>query len=105
MAFKPLICICGTTGVGKSKLAVDLALRISQSSSTGWRSSRIINADAMQVYRGLDVLTNKIPENERRGIEHLLMDFKLPNERYVVGDWVEDAIQKVRVQGLFHDEP
>ncbi|VDB88643.1 unnamed protein product [Peniophora sp. CBMAI 1063] len=93
---KPVIVICGTTGVGKSKLAVELAQRISQGAlSPEWRSSKVLNADAMQVYRGLDVLTNKMPENERQGVEHLLMDFKNPGERYVVGDWVEDAMRTI----------
>lgn len=90
---KPVIVICGTTGVGKSKLAVELAQRISQGAlSSEWKASKVLNADAMQVYRGLDVLTNKLPESDRHGVEHLLMDFKNPGERYVVGDWVKDAM-------------
>ncbi|KAJ6500363.1 tRNA isopentenyltransferase [Mycena sanguinolenta] len=46
----------------------------------------------MQVYAGLDVLTNKVLEAERHGVEHLLMGFKQPGEQYVVGQWVKDAI-------------
>jgi tRNA dimethylallyltransferase len=96
MVFRPLIVICGTTGVGKSKLAVDLALRIAHGNlSSEWRNAKIINADAMQVYKGLNILTNKIPESQRHGIEHLLFDFKQPGEQYVVGQWVQDAIQTV----------
>ncbi|KAI0055477.1 tRNA isopentenyltransferase, partial [Artomyces pyxidatus] len=96
MSLHPLITICGTTGVGKSKLAVELALRLAQDScSHGWNGARIINADAMQVYRGFDVITNKIPFQERRGVEHLLMDFKDPREQYVVGQWVHDAIRVI----------
>lgn len=90
MALKPLIAICGTTGVGKSRLAVELALALS-------RGGKVINADAMQVYQGLDILTNKIPVNEQYGIEHALMSFKRPGEQYVVGDWVRDAVQEVRL--------
>ena len=86
MVSKPLVVICGTTGVGKSKLAVDLALKY---------SGRVINADAMQVYDGLDILTNKMPMNERKGVEHSLMGFKQPGEQYVVGEWVRDALAEV----------
>ena len=88
MLDRPLIVVCGTTGVGKSKLAVELALRL---------NGRIINADAMQVYDGLDVLTNKIPLAERHGVEHTLMGFKSPREQYVVGDWIKDATREVSV--------
>jgi tRNA dimethylallyltransferase len=93
MTLRPLIAICGTTGVGKSNMAVELALRIQQGGlKSGWRGAKIINADSMQVYEGLNVITNKIPQEERMGVEHLLMDFKKPGEQYVVGQWVHDAI-------------
>jgi tRNA dimethylallyltransferase len=51
----------------------------------------------MQVYEGLDILTNKIPIAERQGIDHLLMGFKKPGEQYVVTEWVEDATRLVRL--------
>ncbi|KAG9318314.1 tRNA isopentenyltransferase [Chiua virens] len=100
-ALKPLITICGTTGVGKSKLGVELALKLGQeffqdhSGQHRWRGARIINADSMQIYTSMNVITNKIPEAERMGVEHLLMDFKQPGEQYVVGQWVHDAIQVI----------
>ncbi|KAJ7093093.1 tRNA isopentenyltransferase [Mycena epipterygia] len=90
---RPLIAVFGTTGVGKSNLAIELALHLSQAApKSRWKGARIINADAMQVYAGLDVITNKVPEAERHGVEHLLMGFKQPGEQYVVGQWVNDAI-------------
>ncbi|EAU88425.2 tRNA isopentenyltransferase [Coprinopsis cinerea okayama7 len=94
---KPLIAICGTTGVGKSKLAIDLALHLSKRSfgQHGWKGARVINADAMQVYRGLDVITNKVSAAEMQGVDHLLMGFKEPGEQYVVGEWVEDALKLI----------
>ncbi|KAF8841003.1 tRNA isopentenyltransferase [Paxillus ammoniavirescens] len=49
----------------------------------------------MQVYMGMDVITNKIPQAERMGVEHLLMDLKQPGEQYVVGQWIRDAIQVI----------
>lgn len=100
MSLRPLVAICGTTGVGKSKLAIELALALSQHDQHhrygGYRGARIINADAMQVYAGIDVLTNKVPVEEQCGVEHLLMGFKCPGEQYVVGQWVKDAMQLVR---------
>ena len=102
MALRPILAICGTTGVGKSKLAIELALTISNTfqsnpDSTGhsWRGARIINADAMQVYSGMDILTNKVPPEEQAGVDHLLMGFKKPGEQYVVGQWVRDAMEAV----------
>ncbi|KAG1748958.1 IPP transferase-domain-containing protein [Suillus paluster] len=92
---RPLITICGTTGVGKSKLAIELALKLAQGTHARWKGARIINADSMQVYTGMDVITNKVPVTERMGVEHLLMDFKRPGEQYVVGQWVQDAIKAI----------
>ena len=59
MTSKTLIAICGTTGVGKSRLAIELALSLPDGGA-------VINADAMQTYEGLDVLTNKIKREEQR---------------------------------------
>ncbi|EPQ54855.1 tRNA isopentenyltransferase [Gloeophyllum trabeum ATCC 11539] len=98
MNTRPLIAICGTTGVGKSQLSVELALALSRTKGMrkhGWNGARIINADSMQVYVGMDVITNKIPERERQGVEHLLMSFKRPGEQYVVGEWVKDAVHAI----------
>lgn len=49
----------------------------------------------MQVYSGMDIITNKVPAEERCGVEHLLMGFKQPGEQYVVGEWIRDAIEAV----------
>lgn len=101
MALKPLISIVGTTGVGKSKLAIDLALAMaSHSHDHGWHTAKVINSDSMQVYSGADVITNKVPELERRNVEHLLMSFKEPGEQYVVGQWVNDAVKQVSRQSI-----
>lgn len=91
---KPIITICGTTGVGKSKLAIELALKLAEG-QPAWKGARIINADSMQVYTGMDVITNKVPAAERMEVDHLLMDFKQPGEQYVVGQWVQDAIKAI----------
>ncbi|OVA11843.1 tRNA isopentenyltransferase [Macleaya cordata] len=61
-----IIVIMGATGSGKSRLSIDLATRFSP--------CEIINSDKMQLYRGLDITTNKIPMHERLGIPHHLID-------------------------------
>jgi tRNA dimethylallyltransferase len=60
-----LIVICGATATGKSELAVTLAHEI---------DAEIINADSMQLYKGMDIGTAKITMEERKGIAHHLMD-------------------------------
>lgn len=96
MTTLPLVAVVGTTGVGKSRLAVELALALNDSiQDPRWKRARVINADAMQVYRGLDILTNKVTEEEKMGVEHCLMAFKNPGDEYVVGEWVRDATQIV----------
>lgn len=65
-----LIAIIGATGTGKSALALGLAERLA---GTG-RLAEIVNADAMQLYRGMDIGTAKVGVDERRGIPHHLLD-------------------------------
>lgn len=60
-----IIVIIGPTGVGKTKLSIELAKKL---------SAYIINGDSMQVYKGLDIGTAKIKENEKCGIKHFLFD-------------------------------
>ena len=65
-----LIAIVGSTGTGKSELAIRIAETLRDQGS----SAEIVNADAMQLYRGMDIGTAKLPTEERRGIEHHLID-------------------------------
>ncbi|TFK72598.1 tRNA isopentenyltransferase [Pluteus cervinus] len=96
MSANPIVAILGTTGVGKSNLAVELALHLTKSArASGWHGARVINADSMQVYSGMDIITNKIPMTERQGIEHLLMGFKKPGEQYTVGQWVDETLKLI----------
>ena len=60
-----LIIICGATATGKSDLAVSLAKEI---------NAEVVNADSMQVYKGMDIGTAKLTTNERQGIAHHLID-------------------------------
>jgi tRNA A37 N6-isopentenylltransferase MiaA len=65
-----LWAIVGATGTGKSDLAIDLAERLRSRGNP----AEIVNADAMQLYRGMDVGTAKVSISERRGIPHHLFD-------------------------------
>ncbi len=65
-----LWAVVGATGTGKTALSLDLAEALAASG----RPAEIVNADAMQLYRGMDIGTAKVPEAERRGIRHHLFD-------------------------------
>jgi tRNA dimethylallyltransferase len=65
-----LVAIVGATGTGKSGLSLDVAERL----IARGQPAEIVNADAMQLYRGMDIGTAKLPVNERRGIPHHLLD-------------------------------
>jgi len=65
-----LLVIGGATGTGKTGLSLDVA---DQLAALG-RRAEIVNADAMQLYRGMDIGTAKLPVDERRGIPHHLFD-------------------------------
>ena len=65
-----LWAIVGATGTGKSDLAIDLAEALREQGNP----AEIVNADAMQLYRGMDVGTAKVPMGERRGVPHHLFD-------------------------------
>lgn len=63
------LAIIGPTGTGKSQLALDVAERLS-----GERGAEVVNADAMQLYRGMNIGTAKLPVDERRGVPHHQLD-------------------------------
>ena len=65
-----LIAVVGATGTGKSELAIGIAERISKHGL----KAEIVNADAMQLYKGMDIGTAKLPIPERRGVRHHLID-------------------------------
>lgn len=72
ISIKPeLLCIVGPTGSGKSALAINIALELAKSGV----KAEIVNADSMQFYRGMDIGTAKVPQAERAGIEHHMLDW------------------------------
>ena len=77
-----VVAIGGPTATGKTALSVALARQF---------NGEVINADSMQVYRGLSVGTAKATEEERAGVCHHLLDFLNPEEPYSVAEFVEMA--------------
>ena len=82
-----MIVIVGATGTGKS----DLSLELAESLSGRGMPAEVINADAMQLYRGMDVGTAKLSVAERRGIPHHLLDVLDPSQEASVADYQGDA--------------
>ncbi|XP_006656524.1 tRNA dimethylallyltransferase 9 [Oryza brachyantha] len=77
-----VIVISGPTGAGKTRLALDLAKRL---------SGEIISADSVQVYRSLDVGSAKPSPSQRAAVPHRLIDILHASEDYSAGDFFRDA--------------
>lgn len=77
-----ILAIIGPTAVGKTKLSIELAKKY---------NAIIINCDAMQVYKGLDIGTAKVTSEEKEGITHELLDFVPVTQNYTVYDYQKDA--------------
>ena len=77
-----IVAIVGPTGVGKTKLSIELAKKY---------NAIIINCDAMQVYKEMNIGTAKIKESEKEGIPHFLFDIKNIEENYTVYDYQKDV--------------
>ena len=80
------IAVIGPTGTGKSALALDVAERL---------GGEIVNADAMQLYRGMDIGTAKLPSDERRGIPHHQLDVLEVTQTATVGTYQRAAAADV----------
>ncbi|MHB1163145.1 MAG: tRNA (adenosine(37)-N6)-dimethylallyltransferase MiaA [Minisyncoccota bacterium] len=88
-----ILCIAGPTASGKSSRAVDEALT---------RGGEVISVDSRQVYRGLDIGTEKITTEEMQGVPHHLIDIRNPEENYSAGDFLDDAthlIEEISARG------
>ncbi len=77
-----ILCIVGPTGVGKTKLSVELAKKY---------DAIIINCDAMQVYKELNIGTAKVTDEEKENIPHYLFDIRNVDEEYTVFDYQRDC--------------
>jgi len=80
----PLIVILGSTATGKSKLAISLAKVL---------AGEIISADSMQVYRGLDIITNKVTAEEGMEVPHHMMNLVSPPQEYTVVQYKHHALK------------
>ncbi len=89
----PVVAVVGATASGKSDLALDLAERL---------GGEIVNTDSMQVYRGMDIGTAKLPPGERRGLTHHLLDVLDVTEPATVAQfqrWAREVIDDCRARG------
>jgi len=82
-----IVIITGFTGSGKSGLAVDIAKQY---------NGEIISCDSVQIYKGLDIGSAKVSEEEMQGIKHHLIDIIEPTEDYSVGQFVKDAEKAIK---------
>ncbi|WP_432359206.1 tRNA (adenosine(37)-N6)-dimethylallyltransferase MiaA [Sporosarcina sp. UB5] len=88
-----VIAIVGPTASGKTSLSIELAKRL---------NGEIINGDAMQVYKGLNIGTAKITEDEKEGVPHHLFDIKEPTESFSVAEYqstVRNCIEDIQSRG------
>ena len=89
----PLVVIVGPTGSGKSSLGITLAERF---------GGEVVNCDSVQVYRGFDIGSAKVPPKERRGIPHHLLDIASPQENVTAGSYARlarKALEDIKGRG------
>jgi len=77
-----IVVIVGPTGVGKTKLSIELAKYL---------DGVVINGDSMQVYKGLDIGTAKVKESEKMGVPHFLFDIVDVKDNYTIYDYQRDG--------------
>src|ERR1700755_2926418 len=77
-----LVAVVGATATGKSDLAVELALAL---------DGEVVNADSLQLYRGMDIGTAKLPPAERRGVAHHLLDVLDVDQEAALAAYQRDA--------------
>ena len=90
---QPVVALIGPTAVGKTALSLELALRL---------GAEIISVDSRQVYRYMDVGTDKIAASERRRVPHHAVDVADPDEVFTVSDFVSlalGAVRRIRARG------
>lgn len=82
-----VVFVVGPTGTGKSRLAIDLAARI---------PAEVVNCDKMQVYKGLNIVTNKVTEEECHGVPHHLLGFVDPDANFNPNDFCHHASEVIK---------
>lgn len=81
-----VIVIVGPTASGKTALSIEIAKKV---------NGEIISCDSMQIYKDMDIGTAKIRPEEMQGINHYLIDFVSPDERYSVSNFKKDSEQAI----------
>jgi len=89
-----LLVIVGATGTGKSALALEVATALRAAGDP----AEIVGADAMQLYRGMDIGTAKVPEAERAGVPHHLLDVLEPVQEASVAAYQREA--RAAIEGI-----
>ncbi|BEJ16322.1 hypothetical protein CspHIS471_0509270 [Cutaneotrichosporon sp. HIS471] len=92
---RQVVAVIGTTGVGKSNLAVSLCKSLSSLEPAS--SGKVLSADSMQLYKGMDLITNKVTVEEQGGIEHWGLGVIQPGQErsWEVGKWCSEADQEL----------
>lgn len=75
---QPVVILVGPTAVGKTKLSIGLAKML---------NAEIISGDSMQVYKGMDIGTAKVTEEETEGVPHHLIDILEPSDTFSTADY------------------
>lgn len=82
----PVVAVVGPTASGKSALGIKLAQQF---------DGEIVNCDSVQVYKGIEIATAKVPLPEREGIPHHLIDFVPPEVTYTAVDWAKETARTI----------
>ncbi len=86
-----LLVIIGPTAVGKTELSIEVAKNY---------NGEIISGDSMQIYKGMDIGTAKIKEEEMQGIPHHLIDIRDPSESFSVAEFQKEVRTKIKRNNL-----
>lgn len=86
MALRPLVVLVGPTAVGKSEIGLRLARGL---------GTDLLTADSRQVYRGMDIATDKPSMEQRQGVPHRLIDLVYPDEPFNAGQYRSLALQEI----------
>jgi tRNA dimethylallyltransferase len=84
--YKPIVAIVGPTAIGKSRIGIEIARAL---------HTEVLTADSCQVYRGMDIGTDKPTLQERGGVPHQLIDLVDPDQSFNVGDFRRHALQEI----------
>lgn len=88
-----IVIIAGPTGVGKTALSIEIAKKF---------NGEIVSADSIQIYKGLDIGSAKITEQEKQGIKHYMLDIVSANQEFSAGDFAtlaQKAIEEISAKG------